>query len=164
MNNNADGKKKATLIVFSGDMDKVMASFILATGAASMGMEVTMFFTFWGLNVLKKETARKGGKGLLQRMMNLINRGGIEHLPLSKFNFAGAGSLMMKKMMKDSKIPSLPELMAMAKEMDVKFIACTMSMGVMGIAKETLIDDIDGFAGVATYLERADGGTVNLFI
>lgn len=156
--------QKATIIVFSGDLDKVVAGFILATSAASMGMEVSMFFTFWGLNVLKKEGGLKKSKGLMRRILNIMNRGDMNRLPLSKFDMFGIGRWLMKKLMKESKIPTVEEMMTMAKSMNIKIIACTTTLGFMGIAKEDLIPEVDALAGAATYLDNAKDSNVNLFI
>jgi len=156
--------EKVTLVVFSGEMDKATAAFNIAIGAASMGMEVSMFFTFWGLNIIKRNEGSIKSRGLMRKMLNLMNRGGTKRLPLSKFHMLGMGKWMMGRLMRDAKFPSLQELMAMAKEMGVKFIACTTSMGIMGIGKEAFIPEVDSFAGVATYLAQAREGKVNLFI
>jgi peroxiredoxin family protein len=156
--------KKVTLVVFSGDLDKALAAFNIAIGAASAGMEVSMFFTFWGLNIIKRSEGRIRSKGIMRRMLNLMNRGGSKRLPLSKFHMMGSGTWMMKRLMKDVKFPQLEELMAMAREMGVKFIACTTTMGIMGIGKEALVLEVDSFAGVATYLAEAEEAKVNLFI
>ncbi len=156
--------EKITLIMFSGEMDKALAAFNLAIGAASMGMEVSMFFTFWGLNIIKRNEGRIHSKGIMRKMFNFMNRGGSKRSPLSKFHMLGLGTWMMKRLMKDVNFPQLEELMTMAKEMGVKFIACTTSMGLMGISKEALISEVDTYAGVATYLAEAREGKVNLFI
>jgi peroxiredoxin family protein len=157
-------KEKMTIIVFSGEMDKVMASFILATGAAAEGMDVTMFFTFWGLNVIKKNEGRVQSRGFMRKMLNWMNRGGSRRLPLSKFDMLGMGRWMMKKLMKESKMPTVDELIAMAKEMGVRLVACTTTMGVMGLSKDAFIPEVDSFAGASTYLGEAKEGKVNLFI
>ena len=157
-------KERITLIVFSGELDKALAAFNLAIGAASMGMEVSMFFTFWGLNVIKRNEGSIKSKGVMRRMLNFMNRGGAKRLHLSKFHMLGMGTWMMKQLMKDDNFPQLDELMAMAKGMGVKFIACTASMGMMGISKEAFIPEVDSFAGVVTYLAEAREGNVNLFI
>ncbi len=155
---------KKTVILFSGDFDKVMAAFIIANGAAAMGDEVTMFFTFWGLNALRKpDVSIKDGKSTLQKMFAMMMPKGPSHLGLSKMNFAGAGPLMMKKVMRQQNITSLEDLIEMAKEQEIKMVACTMSMDVMGLKEEELIDGIE-YAGVATYLGDADEANVNLFI
>ncbi|SHK43880.1 DsrE/DsrF/DrsH-like family protein [Paramaledivibacter caminithermalis] len=154
---------KKTMIVFSGDLDKVMASFIIANGAAAMGNEVTMFFTFWGLNALRKAKKVKVKKDFMEKMFGWMMPRGAEKLGLSKMNFGGIGAKMMKDIMKKKNVNSLPELIEMAQMMGVKIVACTMSMDVMGIKEEELIDGVE-FAGVATYLGEADEANVNLFI
>ena len=153
-----------TLVVLSGDMDRVMAAFIIATGAASMGMQVTMFFTFWGLNAIRREGVRGSAKDWLRRMFGYLNRGGADNLPLSRFHFWGLGTRMMKLVMKQNRMPGIAELREMALDLGVHFIACTTTLGLMGITKETLIDGIDQFAGVSTYLAEAKEAQVNLFI
>lgn len=153
-----------TLIVFSDDLDRAIAAFTLANTAASMGMEVTIFFTFWGLGVIKKEGAARGQKSLPQRMMGLLNRGGAERLKLSRMNMLGAGTGMMKKLMKEYRMPPLAESIAMAREQGVRFVACTTSMALMGLEREDFIGEVDEFAGAATYLGVASGASVNLFI
>jgi peroxiredoxin family protein len=154
---------KKTLVVFSGDMDKVMASLIIANGAAAMGSEVTMFFTFWGLNTLRKAKKIKVKKDFMEKMFGFMMPRGPEKMGISKMNFGGIGAKMMKDMMKKKNVNSLPELIESAQMMGVKMIACTMSMDVMGIQEEELIDGIE-LAGVASYLGEAEEGNVNLFI
>jgi len=156
--------EKVTLVVFSGEMDKALAAFNIAIGAASMGMEVTMFFTFWGLNIIKRNEGSIKSRGIMRKMLNFMNRGGPKRLPLSKFHMFGLGKWMMGKLMRDAKFPSVNELIATAREAGVKFIACTTSMGIMGISKEAFIPEVDSFAGVATYLSEAKEGKANLFI
>ena len=157
-------KKKVTIVVFSGELDRVMAAFIIATGAASMGFEVVMFFTFWGLNVLKKNGGPVPAKGFLRKMMARMNRGGSKRLPLSRMDMYGAGRRIMKRSMRESGVPTVDDLMGMAKSMGVKMIACTTTMGVMGVPEEILRQEVDTVAGVATYLGNASEGNVNLFI
>ena len=156
--------EKITIIVFSGDLDKALAAFNLAIGAAAMEMKVTMFFTFWGLNVIRKDKKVSRARGMMRKMLNLVNRGGAKRLPLSRLNMGGLGGSMMKKLMKASKIPPLEEMIRMAHEMGVEFIACTTSMGMMGISREDLITEVGRLAGVATYLGEAGEGKINLFI
>ena len=156
--------EKMTLILFSGDMDKAIAAFNLAIGGASMGMEVSMFFTFWGLNVLKKNEGPMKSKGIMRKMLNFMNRGGTKRLGLSKFHMFGMGKWMMKKLMKNVKSPSVQELMTMAHQSGVKFIACTTTIGMMGLGKDAFIPEVDSYAGVASYLADAKDGRVNLFI
>jgi len=159
-----DGKEKVTLVVFSGELDRAIAAFNIAIGAASMDMEVSMFFTFWGLNVLKRNEGEIKSKGILKRMLNLMNRGGTKRLPLSRFQMVGLGAWMMKRLMKDENFPQIEELMSEAKELGVKFVACTTSMGIMGLGKDAFIPEVDSYAGVATYLADAREGSVNLFV
>lgn len=154
---------KKTIIVFSGDLDKVLAAFVIANGAAAMDDEVTMFFTFWGLNVLRKAEKVPAKKSFLQAMFGAMMPRGAEQLGLSKMNFGGMGAKMMKKVMKQQNITSLPELITAAQEQGIKMIACTMSMDVMGIREQELVEGLE-FAGVATYLGEADEANVNLFI
>jgi peroxiredoxin family protein len=159
----AGRQEKFNVVVFSGDLDKVLAAFILATTSASMGMEVNMFFTFWGLNVLRKNKFTSG-KNLLQKMMNFMNKGGAGRLPLSKFNLLGLGPFMMKIMMRQSNVPSIEEFIKMAKEMGIKLTACTTTFSFMGFKKEDFIEGIDAFAGAATYLSEAREGKISYFI
>jgi len=157
-------KEKMTIIVFSGEMDKALAAFNLAIGGATSGMEVTMFFTFWGLNVIKRNEGGIKSKGIMRKMLNFMNRGGAKRLPLSRFHMLGMGKWMMKRLMKDVNFPQVEELMAVAKEFGVKFMACTTSMGIMGISKDAFIPEVDSFAGVATYLADAKESKINLFV
>jgi peroxiredoxin family protein len=153
-----------TIVLLSGDMDRAMAAFIIATGAAAMGMKVTMFFTFWGLNAIRRKGASSSAKDWLRRMFGLLNKGGADALPLSRFHFGGVGTSMMKRVMRDHRMPEIPELIETAQDLGVHFIACTTTMGLMGISKDTLIEGIDQLAGVTTYLAEAKQGSVNLFI
>jgi len=152
-----------TIIVFSNDMDRAMAAFTLATGAAISGIHVTMFFTFWGLSLLRKKHYFRRGKTLVERMFGWMLPEGPCGTMLSKMNFLGVGTAMMKRVMARKHIPGLDELMAMASSLDVKIVACSTSMGMMGIQAEELIEGIE-IGGVTTYLAEATGATVNLFI
>jgi len=158
---------KKTIILFSGDFDKVMAALIIANGAAAMGDDVTIFCTFWGLNILRKtEKPLSGGSGkksTLQSMFGMMMPKGTKKLGLSKMNFAGMGAPMMRKATRDVGGMSLEELFTSAREQGVKFVACSLSMDILGFTKEELIDDIE-FEGVAAYLGEADEANVNLFI
>ena len=156
--------QRVTLVVLSGDMDRVMAAFIIATGAAAMGMQVTMFFTFWGLNAIRREGMQGGAKDWLRRTFGYLNKGGADSLPLSRFHFWGLGTRMMKLVMKQNRMPGIAELRETALDLGVRFIACTTTLGLMGITKDTLIDEVDQFAGVSTYLAEARESQVNLFI
>lgn len=159
----APGKDHKTFVVFSGDLDKVLAAFVMANGAVSMGSGVTMFFTFWGLNVLRKNAAQAGGKGLLDRMFGWMMPKGPGNLGLSNMHMMGMGTAMMKYVMKQKRVDSLPTLMSMARQSGVKMVACTMSMDVMGLKKEELIDGIE-LGGVASFLGDADKSNMTLFI
>lgn len=152
-----------TIIVFSGDLDRALASFIIANGAAAMGRPVTMFFTFWGLNILRKADAPGMKKPFMDKMFGMMMPKGSKKLKLSKMNMAGMGTSMMKKVMQEKNVDSLEVLMKNAMENGVKLVACTMSMDIMGLKKEELIDGIT-YAGVASYLGDAEESNVNLFI
>ena len=155
---------KKTIIVFSGEFDKVTAAFVIANGAAAMDDEVTMFFTFWSINALRRpEKVAISGKTPLQKAFSLMMPRGPGRLTTSHMNFAGVGPKLMAKAMRDENVMPLTELIATAREQGVKFIACTMSMDVMGLQKDELLDGIE-YAGVATYLGEADEANVNLFI
>jgi peroxiredoxin family protein len=156
-------KTKKTFIVFSGELDRVLAAFVLANAAAAMDDEVTMFFTFWGLNALRKDHPPHQQKTTLQKMFGRMMPRGPEHLALSHLNFAGMGPVLMKKAMRDANVLPLQDLIDSAREQGVKFVACTMSMDVMGIKEEELVDGLE-FAGAAAYLGEADEANVNLFI
>jgi len=151
------------IIVFSGDLDKVLASFIIANGAAAMGRPVTMFFTFWGLNALRKKEKQGVKKPFMDAMFGAMMPRGTSKLTLSNMNMGGMGTAMMRKVMKDKNIDTLEDLMKQAMFNGVRIVACTMSMDVMGITKEELIDGIE-YAGVAAYLGDAEESNVNLFI
>ena len=153
----------ATIIVFSGDLDKVLAGFVLATGAAAAGLETSMFFTFWGLSVLRKKGAPGGPKSLAERALALMTPASSEELGTSRMNYFGLGAVMLRKMMKDKQIASLEELIAIARDLDVKIIACTMSMDAMGVSKEELVEGLT-YGGVATYMADAVRSRVTLFI
>lgn len=156
----ADGK---SLIVFSDDLDKAIASFIIANGAASTGKKVAIFFTFWGLNVIKKPKKPKVKKDILGKMFGMMMPASSKNLKLSKMNMMGLGTIMIRKVMKKKNIDTLESLIEQAHQNGVEFIACTMSMDVMGVKKEELYDFVN-FGGVATYMEKADKSNVNLFI
>jgi len=153
---------RAALVVFSGDMDRLMASFIIATGAAAMEMQVTMYFTFWGLAALKKTTILKG-KSIPEKLLTMMLPSGPEGTGTSKLHMLGLGPVMLKTMMSKHNVETLPSLIALAQELGVQLIACQMSMGIMGITKEELIDGLD-YGGVATYIGDASNSRVTLFI
>jgi len=157
-------KEKMTIVVFSGELDKAIAAFILATTGASMGMEVSMFFTFWGLNILKKNEGAAGGKGLMGKMLNIMNRGGTKRLKLSKFHMFGLGTGMMKQFMKENKLPSIDEFIQMAKDLGVKMIPCSTSCGIMGLQEGAFREEVGSLAGAAYFLNEARQSKVSLFI
>ncbi|MGM0572943.1 MAG: FAD-dependent oxidoreductase [Bacteroidota bacterium] len=159
----AAARENKTVIVFSDDLDKALASFVIANGAASTGKKVSMFFTFWGLNMLKKPNPPSVKKDFIARMFGMMLPSNSKGLKLSKLNMMGMGRRLMRHIMKKKNIDSLESLISQARENGVEFIACTMSMDVMGISKEELIDGVE-FGGVAAYLERAEESGVNLFI
>lgn len=156
-------KNGATLVVFSGEFDKAIASFIIATGAASMGKEVTMFFTFWGLNILKKKDKTKVNKDIMEKMFDVMLPSHAGKLPLSQMNMMGMGPAMIKQIMKKHNVDDLETLISNAINMGVRVVACAMSMELMGIKEEEFIDDVE-IGGVASYLGAADDSGLNLFI
>ena len=155
-------KNKATLVVMSGDMDKAFAAFTIATGCAAAGMDTTLFFTFWGLNAIQKGNLT--GKGLMGRMVGVMNRGGINRIGPSKFNFGGVGRWMFKKMMRDKKVASLEKLQQTAIDLGVHLLACKTSMDVMEITRDDLIDEVEAIAGAATMVKEASESSIQLFI
>lgn len=157
-----EGKGK-TFIMFSDDLDKALATFVLANGAAATGQKVTIFFTFWGLNVIKKLQKPKVEKDIFGKMFGMMLPSSSKKLKLSKMSMGGIGGKMMRYIMKEKGIDSLESLRQQALENGVEFIACQMSMDVMGVKQEELLDDVT-IGGVATYMERADNANVNLFI
>lgn len=157
------GPQGKTIIVFDGDMDKVLASFIIANGALAMGRPVTMFFTFWGLTALRRPEKKPVKKSFVEGMFGRMLSRGAGKLKLGRMNMGGMGTAMMKRVMKDKNIDSLEALMKKAMDMGVRIIACSMSMDVMGIRKEELIDGVE-IGGVGTYLGEAEDSNVNLFI
>ncbi len=157
----AKKNNKATILIFSGDMDKVFAAFTIATGAAASGMDTTMFFTFWGLKALQKGNLT--GKGFFGRMLGIMNRGGIDRIGPSRFNFGGIGRWMFKKMMSAKGVTPLPQMLEMAQDLGVKLVACKMSADVMEIRPEDLIDGVT-FGGVATMVNEAANSEFTLFI
>lgn len=154
---------RLTMVVFSGDMDKVFASLVIANGAVAMGYDVSMFFTFWGLSALKKGKSLRSKDDVLEKAMALMTPGGLGSLNTSRLNFMGVGPVLFRKMMSDKQVVSLPELFASAREAGVRMIGCTMSMDVLGIKETDLVDGIE-FGGVATYLGDAMQSKATLFI
>lgn len=156
-------KDNKTIVVFSGDLDKAIASFIIANGAASMGKKVTMFFTFWGLNILRKHDKVSVQKGFMDKMFGMMMPRGSKRLGLSKMNMLGMGPKMIRSVMKNKNVTSLEDLIKAAMESGIEIVACQMSMDVMGLKQEELIDGIK-IGGVGYYLGEAEDSNVNLFI
>ncbi|MBW7885078.1 MAG: DsrE/DsrF/DrsH-like family protein [Caldilineaceae bacterium] len=153
---------RVTIVVFSGDLDRVLAAFIIASGAAALGQEVSMFFTFWGLNALRQKRSLDG-KNLMERMMSIMSPASTHGMGVSKLNFFGAGSIMLRQMMKDKNVASVEELIDLCAEMGVKLTSCEMSRDVMGIGPAELRPDAEA-GGVAAYLADALESRVTLFI
>lgn len=152
-----------TIVVFSGEMDKGLAAFNIALGALAMGMKVEMFFTFWGLSLIRKKDKKPSAKTIKEAMLNQVMPSDDENLPMSRENMLGLGAAMMKRIMKDKNVPSLDFMVHLAKYNGAKFIACKMSMDIMNIQAEGLLDGIE-VGGVATMLEFARKSNVNFFI
>jgi len=156
---------KVSMIVFSGDLDKVLASFVIATGSVAMGMDVVMFFTFWGTPVLRDKNKSVGGKDTMGKMFGAMLPKGTGAVKLSQMNMGGMGTAMMKSLMKKKNVASLEQMLEMAEELDVKIYVCEMSMDLMGFKREEMID-YNGleFCGVAKFLEEANNSRIQLFI
>jgi peroxiredoxin family protein len=152
---------KASIIVMSGDMDKVMGAFIIANGAAAFDMKVTMFFTFWGLKAIQKGNLT--GKSLMGKMLGVMNRGGVDAIGPSRLNMGGMGRWMFKKMMKAHNVTPLPALVKQAQEQGVRLVACEMSCNVMELDKSDFIDGVQ-MGGVATFIAEAMDSKFSLFI
>jgi len=158
-------ENKLSMIVFSGDLDKILASFIIATGAGAMGMEVVMFFTFWGTSVLRDTSKQVGAKDLMGKMFGAMLPKGACSVKLSKMNMAGMGTKMMKSLMKKKNVASLEQMIEMAGELGVQIYVCEMTMDLMGFKREEMIDYPNiSFCGVAKFLEEAMKSKVQLFI
>jgi peroxiredoxin family protein len=156
---------KISMIVFSGDMDKVLAAFVIATGAVAMGMEVVMFFTFWGTPILRDKNKKAGGKDTMGKMFGAMLPKGSCEVKLSKMNMGGMGTAMMKSLMKKKNVASLDKMIEMAQEFGVQIYVCEMSMDLMGFKREEMIDYANmSYCGVATFLEQAKDSRIQLFI
>ncbi len=156
-------KKKISIVLFSGDFDRAIAAFTIASGAAAVNYEVNLFFTFWGLNTIKKEKGRKAlGKGLLARAFNFL-MGGFKNLPLSRLNFGGISPKLMTGLMKNRNVATLKELLEASIQLKTNFFACEMSMNILGLKKEDFIPEIKEVLGVAKFLKLSEDGEI-LFI
>jgi peroxiredoxin family protein len=158
-------ENKLSMIVFSGDMDKVLASLVVATGAVAMGMDVVMFFTFWGTPILRDKKVKVGGKDLMGKMFGAMLPKGACEVKLSKMNMGGMGTAMMKSIMKKKNVASIEEMLELAAELGVRIYVCEMSMDLMGFKREEMIDYPNlNFCGVAKFLEEAQNSKIQLFI
>src|SRR5574340_47876 len=157
-----NGKKSLAMVVMSGDFDKLTGAFIIANGAAAMGMDVTMFFTFWGLRALKKNV--RTGNTLFGKMIGLMYGGGIEKSNPSQFSFGGIGRWMFGKMMGNHNVQTLPQMRDLAVELGVGMYPCQMSMDVMEIPQESFIDGVKDAVGVGFFLLQAQNAEIQLFI
>jgi peroxiredoxin family protein len=156
---------RLVLICFSGDLDKALAAFVIATGAAAMGMDVVMFFTFWGTPLLRDKKKKVGGKDLMGKMFGAMLPKGIGSLKLSKMNMGGMGTAMMKSLMRKKNVASLEDMLTLAAEMEVRIFICEMSMDLMGFKREEMIEYPNlTFCGVAKMLEEAQNSKVQFFI
>ena len=153
--------EKSSIAVFSGDMDKVMGAFIIAIGAATYDMDVTLFFAFWGLKAIQKGNLT--GKSFFERLLGLMNRGGIERIGPSRLNFGGLGRGLFKKMMKNNNAYSMSELLEQAQELGINLVACEMSMDVMGISIDDLVDGVE-IGGVGDFIDVASDSKFSLFV
>ncbi|NOR72980.1 MAG: hypothetical protein GQ467_03830 [Mariprofundaceae bacterium] len=152
--------KKISIVCFSGDFDKIVAAYTIATGAAATNREVTMFFTFWGLNALKKKQGHSWlGKDFLSRMFNFL-MGGLRSLPLSRLNFGGISPKLMTGMMKKNNVATLPELIEAADALGIRVYACEMAMQILGVEKDDLVDSVQEVVGVATFLNESEDAHV----
>ncbi|MEZ5116589.1 MAG: DsrE/DsrF/DrsH-like family protein [Candidatus Nanopelagicales bacterium] len=156
--------KRLAIICWSNDLDRVWPVMILSTTAAASGMEVDVFFTFWGLRVLQRNEIRVTGNNLMQKGESLVDRGGTEHLKLGKINFAGAGTRMIKALAKEHKVASPTELMEMALDLGVRMYPCQMTMDLYGLSKDDFIDGLGPTMGAASFLDMAADADITLFI
>ena len=159
---NKEKRKKLAMVIFSGDMDKLFAAFSIATGAAASNMDVTMFFTFWGLRALKKKV--RTGRSFFGRLLGIFYGGDINRSSPSKMSFGGIGRWIFKKMMKAKRVPSLAQLRQTAVDLGIRLFGCQMSMEVMEIPREKMIDEVAQCVGVATFIEQAQQADVTLFV
>lgn len=159
-----DAQKKMTIIAWSGTLDKAWPTLILATTAAASGMDVAVFFTFWGLRILQRNDKRTTGRNWKQRMLSVFNRGGTDHLGLSKLQMGGMGPVMMRQLAREYKVSEPTELLSLAQELGVKLWPCQMSLDLMGLKREDLIDGLSETVGAATAIQRMSESDIQLFI
>ena len=157
-----DIEDRLAMVVFSGDLDKAIAAFIIATGAAAMGLEVSMFFTFWGLGIVKKQKKYEG-KNLLEKGFTAMLPAGTGQLPMSQMNFFGAGAKIIRKLMRDHAVTSMEEFVELARELGVRMVACDMSRELLGVRDDELMDGLE-FGGVASFMGDAARSKASLFI
>ena len=162
--NGSSGQKKMTIVAWSGTLDKAWPTLILATTAAASGMDVAVFFTFWGLRILQRNNKRTTGRNWKQRMLSVFNRGGSDHLGLSKLQMGGMGPMMMRQLAKEYKVAEPTELLDLAQQLGVKLWPCQMSLDLMGLKREDLINGLPDTVGAATAIQRMSESEVNLFI
>ncbi|HVL80504.1 MAG TPA: DsrE/DsrF/DrsH-like family protein [Actinomycetota bacterium] len=161
---NGEDQKKMTIIAWSGDLDKAWPTLILATTAAASGVDVAVFFTFWGLRILQRNEKRITGRNWKQKMLSVMNRGGTDHLKLSKLSMGGAGGLMMKQLASEYKVASPTELLEVAQQLGVKLWPCQMTLDLMGLQRTDLIDGLEETVGAATAIQRMSESDIQLFI
>jgi peroxiredoxin family protein len=159
-----NGQKKMTIVAWSGTLDKAWPTLILATTAAASGMDVAVFFTFWGLRILQRNDKRTTGRNWKQRMLSIFNKGGTDHLGLSKLQMGGMGPVMMRQLAKEHKVAEPRELLDLAQQLGVKLWPCQMTMDLMGLSKEDFIDGLPDVVGAATAIQRMSESEINLFI
>jgi peroxiredoxin family protein len=157
-------KNKLTIIAWSGDLDRIWPTTILATTAAASGMEASVFFTFWGLFAIVKPGVRVTGDNWMQKMMSVMNPGSAQKAKLSRYQFAGAGPAMFKKLAKDHQVAKPDELIGLAQELGVRLIPCQMTMDLLGLKREDLIDGLEEPIGAATAIREMRDAAVSLFI
>ena len=162
--NGQDQPKRMAMICWSGDLDRVWPTLILATTGAASGLEVDVFFTFWGLRVLQRNDRRVTGKNWMQKAESIVDRGGTDHLKLGKINFAGMGTAMIKKLAKDYKVASPTELLEMAMDVGVRLHPCQMTMDLYGLTREDFIDGLQPTLGAASFIDMAAKADITLFI
>jgi peroxiredoxin family protein len=155
--------RKLVIMAWSGDLDRIWPTLILGTTGAAMGMETTIFFTFWGLFPLVRDDVRITGDNWMQKLLSTMDRPGLEHVKLGKMNFGGAGPAMMRKLAKEHHVASPGELLEIARELGVRFVPCQMSMDLLGLTREDMIDGLDEPAGATAMLLEAQDA-VTLFI